>query len=306
MKAAVYRRYGPPEVLQILEVARPEPRDDEIRVRVRAATAAAGDRRMRQADPFAARLFNGLIRPRRVTILGFELAGDVDAVGRAVTRFRVGDAVFAFTGFGFGANAEYRCLPEATASAEKGLVALKPANLTYEEAAAVPVGGLTAQAFIRKGGAAAGQRVLIYGASGSVGTFAVQLAHHLGAEVTGVCSTANVDLVKSLGAGRVIDYTQADFAAGGQVYDLLFDAVGKLTPAHARRALKRSGRFLSVTGSAPLQLDDLDTLRLLCEAGQLRAVIDRRYRLDQIVAAHRYLEAGHKKGNVVITVSEAN
>lgn len=303
MKAAVYDSYGPPEVLQLREVPTPSPSDAELLVRVRAATVAAGDVRLRKPDPFAARLYNGLDRPRRVKILGFELAGEVAAVGKEVHRFKVGDPIFAFTGFRFGSCAQYRCLPES-GTVRTGLVAIKPSTMTFEEAAAVPCGALTALAFLRRGQVREGQRVLIYGASGSVGTYAVQLASHLGADVTGVCSTANLDLVRSLGASKVVDYTSQDFARRGEVYDVIFDAVGKTSAARSRTCLKKDGVFLSVRGEAKVLPQDLDTIKDLAEAGRLRAVIDRTYRLDEIVEAHRYVEAGHKRGNVVITIDD--
>lgn len=303
LKAVVYRRYGPPDVLRLEEVDQPVPAHDEILIKVHATTVAAGDWRMRRPAPFAARLYNGLLRPKRVTILGFELAGEVEAIGRDVRRFKRGDHVFAFTGFGFGAHAQYRCLRESGEITKFGLVAQKPTNISFEQAAAVPVGGLTAQAFLRKAGLRAGEKVLVYGASGSVGTFAVQLAKHLGAHVTGVCSTANVALVGSLGADDVIDYTKDDFAKRGAIYDVVFDAVGKASASRCRLALKKGGRFVSVHGWADLQPDDLDQLKELIEGGKLTSVIDRQYALEQIVEAHRYVERGHKRGNVVVTVS---
>jgi NADPH:quinone reductase-like Zn-dependent oxidoreductase len=303
MKAIVYDRYGPPEVLQLREVPRPVPADGEILVKVRATTVAAGDWRMRKPAPFAARLYNGLFRPRRVTILGFELAGEVEATGKDVRRFKPGDQVFAFTGFGFGAHAQYRCLRERGSIFKAGLVARKPATMSFEQAAAVPVGGLTAQAFLRRAGVRAGERVLVHGASGSVGTFAVQLARHLGAQVTGVCSTPNVELVKSLGATEVVDYTKEDFADRGRSFDVVLDAAGRVSASRCKRVLRRGGRFVSVQGSAKLLDDDLDKLRVLIEEGALTAVIDRTYSLEEVPEAHRYVEQGHKKGNVVITVA---
>jgi NADPH:quinone reductase-like Zn-dependent oxidoreductase len=301
MKAIVYEKYGAPEVLRLVEMPKPAPKDNEILVAIRASTVAAGDSRMRRADPFAARLYNGLFKPTRVKILGFELAGDVEAVGRNVTKYRAGDAIFAFTGFTFGAHAEYRCLTES-GPVKQGVVAHKPANMSYEEAAAVPVGGLTALAFLRTVSIAKGQRVLIYGASGSVGTYALQLARHFGAEVTGVCSTRNMALVASLGAVRAIDYTQEDFAAAGQIYDVIFDAVGFCSASDRQRALAKGGDFLSVKGSPAIDPNDLAFLKDLIEAGELRAVIDRCYPMEQIVEAHRHVDTGHKRGNVVITI----
>ncbi len=261
MKAAVYDQYGPPEVVRLMEVDKPAPADDEILVKVRATTVAAGDWRMRKPDPFAARLYNGLFRPKRVKVLGFELAGEVEEVGRAVRRFKPGEQVFAFTGFGFGAHAQYRCLAERGKVTKVGLVAHKPANMSFEQAAAVPAGGLTAQAFLRRAGIRGGERVLVCGASGSVGTFAVQLARHLGAQVSGVCSTANMALVRSLGADDVIDYTRDDFTQRGRAFDVVFDAVGKCSTAHCKLVLKKGGRLISVNGSAKLHPDDLERLK---------------------------------------------
>jgi NADPH:quinone reductase-like Zn-dependent oxidoreductase len=306
MKAAIYEKYGSPEVLHLKEIEKPIPKDNELLVKICATTVAAGDIRMRGFKVPAKfwlpmRLVLGLTGPKN-KVLGMEVSGVVETIGKGAEKFRVGDEVLAATGFG-GGYAEYVCLPETDEVGKVVIeVAKKPANLTFEEAAAVPIGAMTALAFLRKANVKKGQKVLVYGASGSVGTYAVQLAKYYGAQVTGVCSAANLELVKSLGADVVIDYAKEDFAKNGQKYDLVFDAVGKISSSHTKGSLTENGVFLSTWGDPGAEPDDLSTISSLIEAGKLKAVIDRTYSLEQIVEAHRYVEAGHKKGNVVITV----
>lgn len=322
MKAVVYRSYGSPDVLRIEEMPKPTPKDDELLIRIKAATVTAGDWRVRSLTMptgfgLIARLVLGVFGPRQ-PILGSELAGVVEAIGKCVTRFKVGDAVFAFTGARLGCHVEYKCVKE------RGAVALKPANLSFDSAAALSSGGTTALHFLRRGKLRSGETVLVNGASGGVGTAAVQLAKHFGAFVTGVCSAANVDLVKSLGADHVIDYTQVDFTKNGQSYDVIVDAAGTAPFSRSRGSLKRGGRLLRVlsglpdmlqipwvwmtstkriiAGPAAFSSEDLRFLAGLADAGEFTPIVDRTYPLEQIAEAHRYVDTGRKKGNVIITM----
>ncbi|MFX0114499.1 MAG: NAD(P)-dependent alcohol dehydrogenase [Candidatus Hodarchaeota archaeon] len=326
MKAIVWTNYGPPDVLQLQEVDKPTPKDNEVLIRIYAATANAGDCEMRSLKfPLLMRLpmriYNGLRKPKRIIILGQELAGEIEAVGKDVTLFKKGDQVFAATDFRFGTYAEYKCMPEKP---EEAVLVLKPANMSYEEAATIPMGGLNAVHFLRKGNIQSGHKVLINGAGGSIGTIAVQLAKSFGAEVTAVDSAEKLDMLRSIGADHVIDYTQEDFTKSGETYDVIFDVVGKGSYSGCMRSLKQNGRYLLgnptlsrlirgrlasmrsskkvIGGTASYEAESLIFLKGLIEAGKIKAVIDRRYPLEQTAEAHRYVEKGHKKGNVVITV----
>jgi len=319
MRAVVYERFGPPEVLQLREIPAPKPRDDELLIKIHATTVTAAEADLRRGRPLWGRVIAGFLRPRRrMRVLGTELAGVIDSVGSNVTRFQVGDEVFGFAGFRIGANAEYMRLAE-TAS-----LCIKPANTSFEQAAAAVDGASTALFFLRdKARIRSGDRVLIVGASGSIGSYAVQLAGYFGADVTGVCSTRNVEFVESLGAQRVIDYTREDFTRSAVLYDIVFDTVGKSSFAACRKAIRPGGRYVATTGLvnyllavctrwgggvrvfAGMSVDKseaLPFLRSLIEADQLRIVIDRCYPMEDIVEAHRYVDSGRKRGNVAITV----
>ena len=317
MKAAVYVQYGQPAVLRVKEVEKPIPGNNEILIRVMATAVNSGDVRLRKADPFAVRFIFGLVKPK-INILGSVFSGEVESVGKDVTNFKIGDAVFGHTDMRFGAYAEYKSIPE------KGSLALKPAGITHAQAAAIPFGGVTAWHFIKKANIKPGQKVLIAGASGAVGSAAVQLAKSLGADVTAVCSTANITLVQSVGADKVIDYTQEDFTKNGEMYDVIFDTVKTIHVSRSLKSLNKNGVMVLsaagmqemlqglwisktsnkkvLTGVISHAAADIIFLKELMEAGKLKAVIDRTYPLEQIAEAHAYAEKGHKKGNLIINM----
>jgi len=319
MKAIIYKNYGPPDVLQLKEVQKPVIKDKEILIKIKATAVNSGDVRLRKADPFAVRFFFGLTAPRK-NILGGVFSGEVENVGKDVKQFKAGDKVFGSTGLSFGAYAEYKCLPE------NGIFTIKPDNISHKEAAVIPFGGTTALHFIKKANIKKGQKVLIYGASGSVGTAAVQLAKYYGAEVTAVCSTANLELVKSLGADFAIDYTKENFTENGKVYDVIFETVNKVSFSRSLKSLAKNGTMIlsagglsdmlngawtSITGSQKVltgmineNVADIIFFKKLIEEGKFKPVIDNTYSLEQVAEAHAYVEKGHKKGNVSIVMNE--
>lgn len=329
MKAVIWTKYGPPEVLQLGELEKPIPQENEVLIRIRATTVFPGDAEIRRFDvPFWAmwlpmRIFLGILKPKRIKVLGQEVAGDIEAVGKDVERLKPGDQVIGLTGFGFGGYAEYICLSEEM-TMKKGLVAAKPHNMSYEEAAAIPVGGLNAWHFIRRAKIEDGEKVLINGAGGSIGTFAVQLAKACGAVVTAVDKCAKLEMLRSIGADHVIDYERDDFTRNGETYDVIFDVIDKSPYLRSMKSLKEKGRYLLVntkpsnmllplwtrwTSSkkvicelARVTSEDFDSVREFVESGQVKTVIDRSYSLDQIVDAHRYVDTKQKAGNVVIRV----
>lgn len=317
MKAIIYTQYGPPEVLHLSEVEKPTPKDNEILLRIKATAVNSGDVRLRKADPFAVRFIFGLLKPK-INILGSVFSGEVESVGKQVKLFKAGDQVFGHIDMRFGAYAEYLCLPE------DGSIAMKPGNILHQEAAVIPFGGVTALHFIKKAAIKPGQKVLVIGASGAVGSAAVQLAKVYGALVTGVCSTSNIDLVKSIGADYVIDYTKEDFTQNGERYDVIFDTVNSISVSRSLKSLSKNGTMILSAAGMPEMVQglwisktssrkvltgvishaakDIIFLKELIEAGKMRPVIDRTYDLAQMAEAHAYVEKGHKKGNVAINL----
>ena len=299
MKAVIQTKSGPPEVLEVREIDKPIPKDNEVLIKIHAGTVTIGDVFFRKL-PSAAFLLFQLFGFKRKKIPGHELAGVIEEVGKNVTKFKKGDQVFGTTtGLKYGGNAEYICVPEKW---KQGLIEFKPANISFEEAACVPIGGMSALYILKQGNIQSGQKVLVYGASGSVGTYGVQLAKSFGAEVTGVCSTSNLEMVKSLGVDKVIDYTKEDFTKVSETYDVIFDAVRKISSSQVRNMLKRDGIFLSIKSPTKETTENLIFLKDLIEEGKLKPAVDRIYPLEDIVDAHRYVEKGRKRGNVAITI----
>ncbi|MFT5668097.1 MAG: 2-desacetyl-2-hydroxyethyl bacteriochlorophyllide A dehydrogenase [Vicingaceae bacterium] len=318
MKAAIVTIYGKPEVLQLREVEKPSPKEDQILLKIHTSSVTSGDARIRRADPYAIRLIFGFKRPRK-SILGVVVAGEVESVGSKVSKFKVGDKVFGTTGMSFGAHAQYQCI------SEEGTLAVIPENMSYEDAAAIPFGGTAALHFLRKGNVSKGQKVLIFGASGALGTAAIQLAKERGAEVTAVCSGKNAEMVAELGADIVIDYTKEDFTENGEMYDVIFDTIGKSSFAKGMKSLTKKGTMLLASADMGLMIrggltsmfgnkkvisgviketaDDMKFFKKLIEAGKLKAVVDKVYPLEEIARAHTHVDGGHKKGNVIISMN---
>ena len=313
MKAVICTKYGPPEVLQLREVEKPTPKDDEVLVKIYATAVTASDIFIRSSQipirfRIPMRLMLGLTKPRK-SIIGLVLAGEIESIGRDVKRFRIGDQVYGLTGFGLGAYAEYKCMKETDST--HGCLAIKPIDISYEEATAAAYGGLLAFQYVEKGNIQRGQKVLIYGASGTSGTMAVQLANYLGARVTGVCSSANLELVKSLGAEAVIDYTKVDTLDPGVQYDFILDAVGKIKTSKLKVACKKAlapkGKYVSIDdGSLILDSKRLASIKELVEAGHIKPIIDKCFRFEEIVEAHRYVGKGHKTGGVAVSVARSS
>ena len=321
MKAAVFNNYGAPDVFKIEEMDKPIPKEHEVLIKIFASSVTSGDSRLRRADPFLVRLVFGLFKPKKIKVLGNELAGEIEETGKNVTQFIKGDLVFGQTGMTLGGNAEYKCI------SEDGPIELIPSGMTFEEAAAIPFGGGTSIHFLKAGNIQSGQKILVYGASGSLGTAAVQLAKYFGAHVTGVCSTANLELVKSLGADQVLDYTSEDFTLIGEKYDIIYDTVGKSPFFECVKSLNKKGIFLRavaidlqsvfkglwismttsikvISGVANEKKEYLTIIKKIIEEGKFKPVIDKNYTLDQIAEAHSYVDKGHKKGNVILTVQK--
>lgn len=298
MKAIVYEKYGTADVLNLTEIGKPVPKKDEVLIQIISTSVSAADWRLRKANPFLARIFNGLFKPKRVKVLGFEISGVVEETGKNVSGFKKGDAVFAYCGLKFGGYAEYICLKETD------IIAQKPENMSFEEAATTPLGSLTALYFLGRANVSNNQKILIYGASGSVGTFAIQLARFFGAKVTSVCSQKNIDLVKSLGTDYAVDYTTTEITSLNEKYDVIFDAVGKIHKSDCRKILSPNGKFVSVKNQSRPTQNDLHFIKKLIESKKLISIIDKTYKLKDIKEAHRYVEQYRKRGNVAVLVKE--